>query len=144
MCRLRKIILVAALLMAFSDSEATACAGASGIVTDLRNMISASLMFYADSMDEINEGNITVNVEHLKPYLDNLRKYDNRIYFLEEINDKWWVGIHVQKWIEVDGKEKSPDQKDRLKSKAVALGLLGEKDVNEVYTGQDIVWLLAR
>jgi hypothetical protein len=66
--------------------------------------------------------------------LKNPRRYDSEIYLLEDCNGRWWVGINV----------KEPYVRMYLKARAESMGLLGGKDADEVYKGQDIVWMLAR
>ncbi|CAM1378044.1 hypothetical protein FF3_00312 [Fretibacterium fastidiosum] len=68
-------ILAAAMLL--SSGSATASAEASNIVSNLRSLKAATMMFYADSMDAIAAVNGllpgTVTVDALKGYTDNPR-----------------------------------------------------------------------
>ena len=48
-----------------ATSSPTARAEASNIVSDLRSMKAASLLFLVDSMDEIIKGDVTLDVKYL-------------------------------------------------------------------------------
>jgi hypothetical protein len=117
-------------------AQRKASAEVAQIIGELRNMKAASMMFYADSMDEINKGTVAISVAKLKPYVDNPNRYDSGIYIFETFNNKWWVGVNLE--------GKSSGVKIELKNRAQSTGLLGERNLKEPYTGQDIVWMIAR
>lgn len=145
-------ILAAAMLL--SSGSATASAEASNIVSDLRNMKAAVLMFYADSMDAVNAATFDVNTvfagatdvrELLGRYVDNPEKYSNGLYFVRGTGgageQRWYVGYDATGAVQ--------DVKDKLKGKANTTGLLGSTSntlgaTPTAYNGENFVWMAAR
>jgi ankyrin repeat protein len=114
---------------------------ASDIITDLRTMKAASLMFYADSMDELNNGVTKLEVKYLTPYVDDPGKFSETPgeYIFEEGADKnWWVGYNLT----VDNIE--PAAREALKEKTQSAGLYGAEDLNAPYSEENIVFMIAR
>ena len=113
---------------------------ASYIVSNLRSLRAACLMFSALHMDEIEikEGKATLDVESLEPYMDIPVKHDIHIVMLD--GETWWVGYNL----EAAGTPR--EVRERLMARASAVGLQRERDnsSNAVYVGGDIVWMLAR
>lgn len=140
-------ILAAAMLL--SSGSATASAEASNIVSDLRNMKAAVLMFYADSMDAVNASGFSVATvlnsagvkTHLGKYVDNPEKYGNGKYLVAETGNKWYVGYNLAGAV--------AEVKSKLKGKAKTTGLLGTTASNltsvpSEYSDQGYVWMAAR
>jgi hypothetical protein len=116
-------------------------ADATEIITLLRNVRAATMMFYADSMDDVNSGIIKIpTVDHLKPYMWELyapgRLDEIRVELPDGGNIEWWVGYDLER--------KSSRVKDVLKSRAKSIGLFGGKSFAVPYAGQNIVWIRAR
>jgi general secretion pathway protein G len=121
------IIGILASSMLLSSTSATAMAEAATIISELRNLKAATMMFYADSMDEINNGNATqiltdggiTAMNLLKPYMDNPEKLNNTNYMFVQgsINSaaKWFVGYNVA--------GAQGELKEKLKGKAASTGL---------------------
>jgi hypothetical protein len=124
--------------MMIGSGGGMAAADASVIISDLRSMKAAVMMFYASSMDDALS--ITLNAAYLKPYMDNPGKYDGGEYLLHETlpNNKWWVGY------DLDAARRSKTVKDKLEGKARSVGLLGDTDVNVIYAGGPVIWMAAR
>ena len=135
-------ILAAAMLL--SSGAATASAEASNIVSDLRNMKAGALMFYADSMDDIENGTLTtLNVTLLMPYVDNPSKYaggnGNPYILTKDTDNKWWVGY------DLTAGNKNSDVKSKLAGRAGTTGLLGSMSLGVKYsTGDTVVYMVAR
>ena len=116
---------------------------ASDIVTDLRRMKAAALMFYADNMDRVQRGNIDVSAKSFVPYLEP--KFDSPVYLLHtggSDNDqrvKWWVGF------DLIATGKSEGVKELLRERANSVGLFASPNSDyTLYSDQDIVWMAAR
>jgi hypothetical protein len=114
---------------------------ATEIITILREAEAATMMFYADSMDDIGngEGQVLVpTVDHLKRYTDAPGRFDDICVELPDGGGyiEWWVGYNLER--------KSFRVKDVLKSRARSAGLYGGKSFAVPYAGQNIVWIRAR
>ena len=139
-------ILAAAMLL--SSGSATDSAEASNIVTNLRGMKSASLMFFADSMD-IVQGSFTFG----DTYLPNVARYmDNPAaitttagYTLGQSSENWFVGVNLSN--AVPGREARIAT--RLAGRAKSVGLFSS--AANTTTGEGnfaaadrTVWMIAR
>ena len=116
---------------------------ATEIITILREAKAATMMFYADSMDEVAQGAVPT-VDHLKRYTDVPSRFDDICVEVTDINwaRKWFVGYNLK---DLNLRGKSSRVKDVLKSRAKSTGLLGDnKRLDVFYTDQDIVWMVAR
>jgi hypothetical protein len=128
--------------MMLSSGSATAAAEASNIISDLRAMKAASLMLYADSMDDYNKASpIAFLTTYLKPYVDNPEKYKNGgNYTVGTNNGKWWVGFKLV--------GKTPEVKAKLKGKASSIGLYrgpgSLASANAFSVAATSVWMVAR
>ena len=146
-------ILAAAMLL--SSGSATASAEASNVVSELRNMKAAALMFYSDSMDAVNAAAnnaaaglatapSTAAKSALAKYMDNPEKfnvasqpYRFTITGVTGQGTKWFVGYDVA--------GKTNQVKEKLAGKAKSVGLLaGTADLTTVYTTGTSVWMVAR
>jgi hypothetical protein len=132
-------------LATFTKVRAVDNAEAAKIVSDLRNLKAASLMFYADSMDEVADGKADAliaaeGIKLLLPYLDKT-KYDQKPPFIFKVADfkirdlpKWLVGRDVSN---------TPSNiRQRLQERAASVGLIDENGA--LYSGGDIVFMVAR
>ena len=138
------IIGILASAMMLSGGSATAAAEASNVISDLRSMKAAALMFFADSMDDI--GSIsTLQVTYLAPYMDNPDKFTtggSPYRFANGgagLTNKWFVGYAL------DQAKKSPEVKKKLQGKARSTGLLaGTGSLSTTFTTGTMVWMVAR
>lgn len=128
---------------------------ASNIISQLRNLKAASMMFYSDSMDVINSGdaNSAINAAGsaktlLGRYLDNPKKLSDLYLFrtttYSDLSRKWFVGYNLSQ----------ADVKEELAGKAKSRGLysgatadtppagIGAADIFTT-TGSS-VWIIAR
>lgn len=157
-------ILAAAMLL--SSGSATASAEASNIVTELRNMKAAALMFFADSMDAFSgqspTGPASVNVAgsaktFLAKYMDNQTKVGTAYLFVidtslaGDIAGKWFVGLDLSN----TGLNVTKEVKEKLVGRAETTGLLKSTGTLvtpatiDVTTGKftltdNYVWMVAR
>ena len=134
------IIGILAAAMMLSSGSATAAAEASNIISDLRSMKAAALMFYADSMDDITTG-LTLTVGYLAPYMDNPDKFTTSgspYRFSADSDNKWFVGFHLA--------TKNDDVKKKLIGKARSTGLMDGMSLVNPYSNvsQPSVWMVAR
>jgi type II secretory pathway pseudopilin PulG len=146
-------ILAAAMLL--SSSSATASAEASNIVSELRNLKAASMMFYSDSMDTINSGgaNTVINTSGsaktlLGKYMDNPEKISNLYLFktttYASLGRKWFVGYNLS--------NVTAEVKEKLAGKAKSTGLYsgslagaaGLAAGNQFTKDDSYVWMVAR
>jgi type II secretory pathway pseudopilin PulG len=144
-------ILAAAMLL--SSSSATASAEAANIISELRNLKAASMMFFADSMDAVNSGaaNGAINTVGsaktlLGRYMDNPEKLSNLYLFRQTTvsgGRKWFVGFNL-----ANG---SSELKEKLQGKAASTGLLGSAATNTApglttayAITHSVIWMVAR
>jgi hypothetical protein len=114
---------------------------AAGIITDLRALKSAAMLFYADNMDDLEskyDSERTINGTDYKtllgPYLDNPKRFGTEYRFIANVsNNKWYVGIDVSK--------KSKEVRQILKERAEQLDLVTE--TLATYNGGTGVYLVA-
>jgi len=115
---------------------------ASSIIGDLNSMISASMMFFADNMDDVMSGQFPLNtniVSYLTTYLTNPRRFSDDIYIFGIMDNGWWVGFNLRNAGKGEGVRES------LRSRAREAGLYSASDPDaDDYTDQDIVWKMAR
>ena len=113
---------------------------ASNIISDLNSMRSASLMFFADNMDDVAAGRFPLNtniVSYLTTYLTNPRRFSEDIYIFGIMDNGWWVGFNLESAGKRDG------VRERLRSRARDSGLYSAPDPDaDDYTDQDIVWMM--
>ncbi|MDR2527933.1 MAG: prepilin-type N-terminal cleavage/methylation domain-containing protein [Synergistaceae bacterium] len=148
-------ILAAAMLL--SSSSATASAEASNIVSELRNLKAASMMFYSDSMDTVNAGeaNSIINGSGsakslLGKYMDNPEKLSALYLFktteITGVGRKWVVGYNLA--------QVTAEVREKLAGKAKSTGLYsgGGSDQSptsiaaaNIFTVSGVsVWMIAR
>jgi general secretion pathway protein G len=151
------IIGILASSMMLSSSSATASAEAANIISELRSLKAATIMFFADSMDAVNNG--TANTEINKPlsaktllgkYMDNPEKL-SALYLFRQTNvssygKRWFVGFDLQNG--------SAELKEKLHSKAASTGLFGTNGptttppdttaANTFTISHGTVWMVAR
>jgi hypothetical protein len=118
----------------------TTSAESSNIISELRNMKAASMMFYSDHMNEVSKLPAETNlIERLKPYFDNPERYNENYYIfvLLTINgeQRWLVGYNL---------EKTPTEvKEKLSERTHSVGLVNKR--GEPYTVDDaFVFIVAR
>ncbi|RRD65482.1 prepilin-type N-terminal cleavage/methylation domain-containing protein [Fretibacterium sp. OH1220_COT-178] len=141
-------ILAAAMLL--SSGSATASAEASNVVSNLRSLKAAALMFYMTSMDDVEAENGKVPAKfdfekHLAIYTDNPSKYKKTEYALvSDTNKKWYVGYDLSK---VPSSTKD-EVAAKLIGKRKSLGLMGSAALGSApkaeYNNENVIWMIAR
>ncbi|MDR1377432.1 MAG: prepilin-type N-terminal cleavage/methylation domain-containing protein [Synergistaceae bacterium] len=149
------IIGILASSMLLSSSSATASAEAANIVSELRNLKAATMMFFADSMDAVNRGeaNSVINSGNsakilLGKYIDNPEKIST-LYLFRQTNvstgSKWFVGFDLT--------NATSELKEKLQGRAAATGLYGTSGTScptdlggsGIFKVSDkVVWVVAR
>lgn len=147
-------ILAAAMLL--SSGSATASAEASNIVNNLRSLKSASVMFYADSMDHVsaNSGGLGgANIDNLKDYTDNPDKFKSgEGYLFAATGNKWYVGVILDGADAIKMSSKPVDVLNKLEGKVKSLALFGTTGNTApvagatpgIPAGSKVVWMAAR
>ena len=116
---------------------------ASNIISELRNMKAASMMFYADNMDKGNAAlTQLINTRGsaktlLAPYMNNSEKFNSDYLFTAAEVDgktKWFVGFYVE--------QKSEGVKKILQERSSAAALLNE--TMKPYSGGKYVLMIVR
>jgi general secretion pathway protein G len=134
------IIGILASAMMLSSGAATASAEATTVISELRSLRAAALMFYGDNMmtqPDISPGGIA----DLVPYMDS-DKIAKQASYKFDGNDYWWVGIDVSGRVNA--------VKTRLGASAQGIGLWAgtgsatPTSTDVLYTGGDVVWMRAR
>lgn len=151
------VIGILSAMMMLSSTEAVTSAKASNIVSNLRNLKTAALAMYIDSMDQFDAKDST-----LEPTIDRVVKYlnggtdipDKSNYGIEKNDQGWFLSYEITG----TGAEKS-QIKEKLTGRAKSVGLLAAaqntsktekvdgKDVTTAanpYTGQDKVYYFVR
>ena len=146
-------ILAAAMLL--SSGSATASAEASNIVSNLRSLKAATMMFYADSMDAVAAANGQlpggVNVDALKGYTDNPDRFANGkgYLFASNVNKNWFVGVDLSV---LKMSSTVSDVMKKLEGKKDSLVLISSTNATSIpanttpslNTGDTVVWMVAR
>ncbi|MDR2527932.1 MAG: prepilin-type N-terminal cleavage/methylation domain-containing protein [Synergistaceae bacterium] len=151
------IIGILASSMLLSSSSATASAEASNIVSELRSLKAATMMFYSDSMDTVNSGGANTVINDpgsakalLGKYMDNPEKLSGLYLFksteIAGVGRKWFVGYNLSS---VTG-----EVREKLAGKAKSTGLYsGAGSTQEpssiaaanIFTSAGVsVWVIAR
>ena len=151
------IIGILALAMLLSGSMATASAEASNVVSELRNMKAAAIMFSMSSFDEVQSGaidltsNASANVTYIRKFMDNPDKLSisSRYLFKAGTVDgimKWFVGYDLT---DIPG-----SVKEKLSGRAKTTSLYGGSGPDNLpatltapalyKAGDDLVWMPAR
>ncbi len=131
-------ILAAAMLL--STGSATASAKATTIISDMRSLKSASLLLYADSMDD-TDLNATIDSDKIKvlhKYVDNPDKFktDGSPAGFSRNNGGWWISYAV---------EDDDAVREKLAEKAEKAGIYGANTGAAVYKKTDATaWMRAR
>ena len=132
-------ILAAAMLL--SSGSATAAAEASNIVSDLRSMKAAALMYYADNMDDVTKLT-NLNVSGLQKYMDNPNKFTNTngYIFTDGGTTNWWVGFNLTT------AKKTGAVGEKLANRSAGVGIYKTMDAssNNVYSGASEAYMIAR
>ncbi|MBQ9419347.1 MAG: prepilin-type N-terminal cleavage/methylation domain-containing protein [Synergistaceae bacterium] len=144
------VIGVLSAMMMLSSTEAVSSAKASDIVSDLRNLKTAALAWYADNLDYVSGKTVNVNnktfTKKLEDERTNILKYMNNGSTVDTKYDfggtdaegTWYV------WFEVT------DSKviDKLKSRRSSIGLKGNASAHATtgtdYNGEKYVGLFIR
>ena len=140
------VIGVLSAMMMLSSTEAVSSAKAADIISDLRNLKTAALAWYADNLasaDKLGVANTTEASNTLNTYADKVAKYLNNEVDTAKYNfgGKGEGTWHV--WCKVD----DTNVKDKLYSRKDSVGLVGNKSANaesgssynkETYVGMKI------
>jgi general secretion pathway protein G len=144
-------ILAAAMLL--SSGSATAAAEATNVISELRNLKAASMMLYADSMDDVGTTTFRSDINggtlktFLGKYMDNPEKLSaNYLLKITQLGGgiKWFVGY------DLTGAAVTDEVKEKLRGRAKSVGLLaganntGPDDLTTAYTSGRYVWMVAR
>ena len=150
-------ILAAAMLL--SGGSATSSAEASNIISNLRSLKAAALLFYMDSMDEVMAANGQVPnnmnvITTLAPYTDNPANFGAGSGYLFDngagaLAQRWFVGVNVATLA-----TSSPTAEiiEKLAGKARTVGLFGTTGgalptniaQGAIAANDNTVWMVAR
>ena len=140
------VIGILSAMMMLSSTEATTSAKASNIVSNLRNLKTAALSLYADSMDHFNTAGVAnPQLKDVLPYLNGGTSIpDSASYEVECSQTKepssWFIKYKIS-----GGADEVAKIKSKLKGRAASVGLLKEKKVNSsVYDGGENVYIHVR
>jgi general secretion pathway protein G len=128
--------------MMLASGAATASATATMIISDLRNLQAAALMYYSEHLTA-NASNFgeDAQIGSLYRYMGDSRKIrDNDPHFLFSINSAgWWVGY-------MDGRLIDDLVKEKLAAKGSATGIYSDKTATAGYftSSGSQAWLRAR
>ena len=127
------VIGILSAMMMLSSTEAVTSARATAVVSNLRNLKTAALAHYTDSMDYYSENPTKVpTLAKVLPYLNGGTSLpDQNQYAIENVGNSWFL-----KYV-VSGTNDEKDKiKNKLKGRASSTGLLKSKAVtSEPYDG---------
>lgn len=132
-------------MMMMSSTEAVTSAKASNIVSNLRNLKTAALALYVDSLDHFaanpTESPKAKDVFH---YLNSGTQIpDSADYVFESVTvsgkEGWYVAYHI-----TGTNSETTSIKTKLKGRAKAVGLVASRDKDLAYTDGDYVSMFIR
>ena len=129
-------------MMMLSSTEAVSSARANNIISNLRNLKTAALAWYVDSLDMVEASGFTLadttHFPYVKHYLNNETSNEldgtTRVYHIEQKKGS----DNVYHWYVYYDKSKA-DANVRLKlsGRAKSVGLLAGEDYKNTFTGTD-------
>ena len=130
------VIGVLSAMMMLSSTEAVSSAKAADIISDLRNLKTAALAWYADNLetaDGLAKDGLTSKRTDIIKYLGTASA-DAKYKFYNSTANQWYVGFDA------------PDTKvgEKLKARASSVGLLNSQKSNDIYAGSGVVYMLVR
>lgn len=136
------VIGILSAMMMMSSSEAVSSSRASNITSNMRNLQTAALAYWADNMNKFNKTNPdTPDPAAMKKYLkdDDASEIDDADYTLVVDNGNWFIKYTFNK-------DKGDDAKVRTKvaGRAASLGLMAGTNDTTVYTNGNDVYLRVR
>ena len=146
------VIGVLSAMMMLSSTEAVSSAKAADIVSDLRNLKTAALAWYADNLDEVdtttnfNFGTTYGTDDKRKPVLKYMNNDDiDKGYKFSQNDKKEWY-VYYDQSENNGGKQLTDAVKAKLKSRAKSTGLLGSAVSNDTYgvTNSENVYMFIR
>lgn len=137
------VIGILSAMMMMSSSEAVSSSRASTITSNMRNLQTAALAYWADNMNKFNKTNPDAPVPaDMKKYLkdDDASEIDDTEYTLEVTDKKDWFIKYTF------NKDKGDDEKVKTKvaGRAASLGLMAGPNDDTVYTTGNSVYLRVR
>ncbi len=130
------VIGVLSAMMMLSSTEAVSSAKAADIISDLRNLKTAALAWYADNLttaDGLASKGLNPKSSDILKYLSN-ENVDSKYKFYNDTANQWYVGFDA------------PDTKvgEKLKARASSVGLLKSQKSNDIYAGSGTVYMLVK
>ena len=121
------------------------------IVSHLRSMQAAVMLFYADNQDSLSEIPIGTNiVEYLQQYMETTIRLSNNGPYIFMIggDHRWWVGRNMTQ----DSIGRSSERRRRLAARASRVWLFGSSqltpppsiDDTYLYATEDFIWAPVR
>ena len=134
------VIGVLSAMMMLSSTEAVSSAKAADIVSDLRNLKTAALAWYADNLDAVKDvTNLNDKKSEIAKYMNNETLGDKYTFGGTSAGNNWFV------WYNVGSDTKV---KEKLKSRKSSTGLCGTTNNNWTtssdYEAQDYVGMFIR
>ena len=113
---------------------------ASQLISDLRNLKAAAIMFRADNYNVYDT--IKPDIKLLLPYLDKTNRYTKNQgeYFFKKVDGISWVGYNFTISATVDKRKALCDKLATMRSAT----FFGNMNENTPYKGEDIVSLIVR
>ena len=137
------VIGILSAMMMLSSTEAVTSAKASNIVSNLRNLKTAALAMYIDSMDQFDGGSLAdaVTIDNVVKYMNGGKDFTETGYSITS-NDGWYL----QYTISGTTSEKTQIQQ-KLKGRAASVGLLKDRSTakDNTYDGNsNVVYYFVR
>ena len=135
------VIGILSAMMMLSSTEAVTSAKASNIVSNLRNLKTAALAMYIDSMDQFDKHEITPEIAKVVKYMNGGENFNETGYSITS-NDGWYLSYNIS------GTNTEKTQiEQKLKGRAKSVGLLkddGGTGSDHVYDGGPTVYYFVR
>lgn len=140
------VIGILSAMMMLSSTEAVSSAKASNIVTNLRNLKTAALALYVDSLDHFSDSTAAApSIDDVVKYLNNGSELPERLKYKVHKNSAgdWYIMYEIQ-----GSTSEKTSIKQKLAGRASSLGLKGATgltaDPTTTYKNEDVVSMQIR
>ena len=133
------VIGILSAMMMLSSTEAVTSAKASNIVSNLRNLKTAALAMYIDSMDQFDKHEITPEIAKVVKYMNGGENFTDAGYDIESEDLGWFLKYTIS-----GTSTETAQIKSKLKGRAKSVGLLaGHDSTSTTYdNGNDVYYFV--
>lgn len=134
------VIGILSAMMMLSSTEAVTSAKASNIVSNLRNLKTAALAMYVDSMDQFDKHEIEPEIAKVVKYMNGGENFTDAGYSIESQDLGWFLKYTIS-----GTSTETAQIKSKLKGRAKSVGLLaGNDSTSTTYDNGPAVYYFVR